>query len=76
MQLTWVGTWQKSKTRFKAAWLITAGLMALYFGTSRLYEGRRIAAEKGTGLAAAQWDPNRYGSSPPMNRFWMRVSQK
>ena len=64
MQLTWVGTWQKSKTRFKAAWLITAGLMALYFGTSRLYEGRRIAAEKGTGLAAAQWDPESLWQQP------------
>jgi len=57
MQLTWGSTWQKSKKPLRTGWLITAGLMALYFGTVRLYEGRGIPAEKGSGLAADQWEP-------------------
>ena len=57
MQLTWVTTWQKRKKLLRTAWLVTAALMALYFGTARLYEGRGIAAEKGGGLVAAQWEP-------------------
>jgi len=50
------GFWQKSNKWLKTGWLITAGLSALYFGTTQLNQGYRgIAAEKSTGLSADQW---------------------
>ncbi len=57
MQMTLGSIWQKSQKRLKTGWLITAALVALYFGTIRPYESRGIAAEKGGGLAAVQRDP-------------------
>ena len=57
MQSSWVRTWQTGKKPLKTAWLVTAALMALYFGTARLDEGRGIAAEKGGGPVATQWEP-------------------
>lgn len=49
--------WNNSKKHRKVGWLITAGLVALYFGTVRPSEGGGIASEKGIGVAAPQWDP-------------------
>src|SRR6267154_5889793 len=57
MKVPWVSTWQKIKKPLKTGWLVAAALMALYFGTARLYEGRGVAAEEGSGLTAAQREP-------------------
>jgi len=67
-QLAWGTTWQKSKKPLKTGWLITAGLMALYFGTVRLHDGRGIAAEKGIGVAASQWEPISLWQQSPYER--------
>ena len=57
MQLTSGSAWEKSKKPLRTGWLITAGLLALYFGTIRPYESRGISAEKGVGAATTQWEP-------------------
>ena len=68
MQLAWGTTWQKSKKPLKTAWLITAGLMALYFGTIRPYESRGIASEKGSGVATVEWEPISLWQQPSYER--------
>src|SRR5258705_5501328 len=67
-QLAWGTAWQKSKKPLRTGWLITAGLVALYFGTVRLHDGRGIASEKGIGLAAPQWEPISLWQQSPYER--------
>lgn len=59
MKIPWGAFWQKSRSRLKAGWLITAGLMAIYVGAIEpMNQVRSIATEKAAGLAAvAEWQP-------------------
>jgi len=60
MEIHWGVFWAKSRNPLKAAWLITAGLVALYLGFIQPREMERgVALEKGTGLAAVagSWQP-------------------
>jgi dsDNA-binding SOS-regulon protein len=68
MKLVLGNFWQKRNNWLKAGWLIIAGLMALYFGAIRLYEGRGVSAEKGSGVAAAQWEPVSLWQQSPYER--------
>jgi hypothetical protein len=53
MKLAWGLLWEKSRKPLKTAWLITAGVVAIYIGgIGPMDAGRGIATERGTGLAA------------------------
>ena len=53
MKLAWGMLWQKSRNRLRAAWLFTAGVVAIYVGViAPMDAGRGIATERGNGLAA------------------------
>jgi hypothetical protein len=53
MKLAWGLLWEKSRNRLKAAWLIAAGVVAIYIGAiGPMDTGHGIATERGTGLAA------------------------
>ena len=53
MKLAWGLVWEKSRKQLKTAWLITAGVVAIYIGgIAPMDTGRGIATERGTGLAA------------------------
>jgi hypothetical protein len=59
MKIPWGVFWQKSRSRLKAGWLITAGLIAIYVGAIEpMNQVRSIATEKAAGLAAvSEWQP-------------------
>ncbi len=66
MKVRFDGFWQKSRNRLKTAWLITAGVVAVYVGAiepmnemrSNATEMKSVASEKATGLAASpEWQP-------------------
>jgi hypothetical protein len=59
MNLARVTIWQKSRSRLKTGWLMTAGLVAIYLGAVQPMNSiKGIATEKGVGLAAgAEWEP-------------------
>jgi len=52
MKLAWGMLWEKSRNRLRAAWLFTAGIVAIYIGAiAPMDAGRGIATERGAGLA-------------------------
>src|SRR6266567_2609235 len=59
MKIRFGAFWQNSRNRLKAAWLIMAGLIAIYVGAVEpMNQARSIAAERSTGLAASsEWQP-------------------
>lgn len=59
MEIIWGKFWQKSRTRLKVAWLITAAIVAIYIGAiAPMSRVDGIAQERGTGLAAvSRWQP-------------------
>jgi len=58
MQIPWGGLWRGSRNRLKSAWLVTVGLVAIYLGAIEPMSNLRgISQEKGTGLAANEWEP-------------------
>ena len=61
MAIRWGVLWTKSRRTLKAAWLITAGLLALYMGLLQPREQYRgIYQQKATGLASSRetgWQP-------------------
>jgi hypothetical protein len=59
MEIPFGAFWQMSRNRLKAAWLITAGLVAIYVGAIEpMNQVRGIAAERAAGLAAGpEWQP-------------------
>ena len=64
MQLTWAGIWQKNQKRLKAGWLVMAGLVALYFGTLRPFEGRGAFSAKSSSVDSSRVEPVWPESSP------------
>jgi hypothetical protein len=53
MKLAWGLLWEKSRKPLKTAWLIMAGVVAIYIGAiGPMDAGRGIATERGAGLAA------------------------
>ena len=53
MKLAWGMLWEKSHNRLKTAWLIAAGIVAIYIGAiGPVDTGREIATERATGLGA------------------------
>ena len=59
MEIVWGKFWQKSRTRLKAGWLITAGIVAIYIGAIEpINQVKGIAQERAAGLAAVTgWQP-------------------
>ncbi len=59
MKIRFGAFWQNSRNRLKAAWLIMAGLIAIYVGAVEpMNQARSIAAETSTGPAASsEWQP-------------------
>lgn len=58
MNIAWGKLWEVSRGRLKAAWLITAGLLALYMGVLQPTEEiRGISTSRATGLGATSWEP-------------------
>lgn len=53
MELIWGKLWQKSRNQLKAAWLITAGLVAIYIGAIQpMNQVGGIAQDKAIGVAS------------------------
>ena len=52
MNMVWGRFWQMSRSRLKAAWLITAGLLAFYVGVLQPMQPDGISSSRETGLAA------------------------
>lgn len=58
MKIAWGKFWEMSRGRLKAAWLITAGLIAVYMGVLQPTEEiRGISSSRETGLADQAWKP-------------------
>jgi uncharacterized protein DUF4349 len=59
MKLVWGKLCEKSRNRLKAAWLVTAGVVAIYVGAvAPINEMRTVRQERASGLAAvAEWQP-------------------
>jgi len=59
MKLGWGMLWEKSRERLKPAWLVTAGVVAIYVGAiAPMDKGHGIATERATGLSAVtEWEP-------------------
>jgi len=57
MKIPWGAFWEKGRHRLKAAWLITAGLVAIYVGAMEpMNQVRSIDTERATGLVAGpEW---------------------
>jgi hypothetical protein len=59
MKIPWGAFWQKGRNRLKSAWLITAGVVAVYVGAIEpMNQVRSTYAERGTGVATgSEWQP-------------------
>lgn len=71
MEIVWGSLWEKSRARLKAAWLITAGIVAIYIGAvAPKSQVGGIAQEKGMGLAAdSSWQPVSLWRGTSMSRL-------